>query len=342
MASESRAIAGDVDSLSARLHGNLIRPGDPPYDEARALYNAMVDKRPALIACCADVEDVVAAVDFGRTKGLDIAVRCGGPQRAWPRQRRRRAGDRPLRPEGHGRRSGHAHRHHRRRLPRGRGRCRHARARTGNAGRDHLDHRRGWSDPRQEILSWYREFILNATEDLNGFFALASIPPAPPFPDELQLRKVAAVVWCWTGSEEGAADALAEARSQPDLLLDAVEPMPYPALQTAFDDVYPAPRPVVLASRLRGGDPGRGGRTARRVRSGDADVEIDDAPLPDRRSCSSGGPDGDTVGLSERELGDGDGGCRPGPREQSTRSAPGRRSTRRRSIPFRRAAHTST
>jgi FAD/FMN-containing dehydrogenase len=78
MASESRAIAGDVDSLSARLHGSLIRPDDPRYDEARALYNAMVDKRPALIACCADVEDVVAAVDFGRTKGLDIAVRCGG------------------------------------------------------------------------------------------------------------------------------------------------------------------------------------------------------------------------------------------------------------------------
>ena len=68
---------------------------------------------------------------------------------------------------------------------------------------------------------------------------MASIPPASPFPDELQLRKVAAVVWCWTGSEEGAADALAEARSQPDLLLDAVQPMPYPALQTAFDEVYP-------------------------------------------------------------------------------------------------------
>jgi len=64
MASESRATAGDVDSLSARLHGSLIRPGDPPYDEARALYNAMVDKRPALIACCADVEDVVALHPF--------------------------------------------------------------------------------------------------------------------------------------------------------------------------------------------------------------------------------------------------------------------------------------
>jgi FAD/FMN-containing dehydrogenase len=91
----------------------------------------------------------------------------------------------------------------------------------------------------QEILSWYREFIPNAPEDLNGFFAFASVPPAPPFPDELQLRKVAAVVWCWTGSEEGATDALAEARLQPNLLLDAVQPMPYPALQTAFDGVYP-------------------------------------------------------------------------------------------------------
>jgi hypothetical protein len=53
MASESRAIAGEVDSLAARLHGSLIRPEDPPYHDARVLYNAMIDKRPALIARCA-------------------------------------------------------------------------------------------------------------------------------------------------------------------------------------------------------------------------------------------------------------------------------------------------
>jgi len=90
-----------------------------------------------------------------------------------------------------------------------------------------------------DILRWYREFILNAPEDLNGFFAFASVPPAPMFPEELHLQKVAAVVWCWAGPEEGAAAALAEAREQPGLLLDGVQPMPFPALNSAFDDLYP-------------------------------------------------------------------------------------------------------
>src|SRR3954447_22002426 len=67
-----------VDALAARLRGTVIRPGDPSYDDARALYNAMVDRRPALIARCADVNDAVAAVDFGRENGLDIAIRGGG------------------------------------------------------------------------------------------------------------------------------------------------------------------------------------------------------------------------------------------------------------------------
>jgi FAD/FMN-containing dehydrogenase len=95
-------------------------------------------------------------------------------------------------------------------------------------------------DNTADILKWYREFILNAPEDLNGFFAFASVPPAPMFPEELHLQKVAAVVWCWTGPEDGAADAFAEARSQPGLLLDGVQPMPLPALNSAFDDLYPA------------------------------------------------------------------------------------------------------
>jgi hypothetical protein len=95
-------------------------------------------------------------------------------------------------------------------------------------------------DRTADILRWYREFILNAPEDLNGFFAFATVPPAPPFPEELHLQKVAGVVWCWTGPEDGADAALAEARAQPDLLLDGVQPMPLPALQSAFDELYPA------------------------------------------------------------------------------------------------------
>src|SRR3954452_18589949 len=69
---------GNVDAFAAQLHGAVTRPEDPDYDEVRALYNAMIDKRPALIARCADVDDVVAAVNFGRENGLDIAIRGGG------------------------------------------------------------------------------------------------------------------------------------------------------------------------------------------------------------------------------------------------------------------------
>src|ERR671930_1138200 len=68
----------NVDAFAGKLHGTVTRPSDPDYDEVRALYNAMIDKRPALIARCADRDDVVAAVNFGRDHGLDIAIRCGG------------------------------------------------------------------------------------------------------------------------------------------------------------------------------------------------------------------------------------------------------------------------
>src|SRR5881398_3407336 len=68
----------NVDDFAGKLHGSVTRPGDSDYDEARALYNAMIDKKPALIARCADVDDVVAAVNFGHEQGLDIAIRGGG------------------------------------------------------------------------------------------------------------------------------------------------------------------------------------------------------------------------------------------------------------------------
>ena len=55
----------------------LIGPDDPRYDEARALFNAMIDKRPALIARCETADDVAAAIRFARDHDLRIAVRGG-------------------------------------------------------------------------------------------------------------------------------------------------------------------------------------------------------------------------------------------------------------------------
>jgi FAD/FMN-containing dehydrogenase len=309
---------GHVDAFAAKLHGGVTRPSDPDYDEVRTLYNAMIDKRPALIARCADAEDVVSSVNFGREQGLDIAIRCGGHNGPGlgsvddglvidlsglkgitvdPDARTATIGggclfrDVDAATHGHGLAT-----------PGGIISTTGAGGLILGGGIGHLTRKCGLSidnvlgaevvladgsvvtadensnddlywalrggggnfgvvtslkmrlhpvstvvagpmfwelDKTGDILRWYREFILNAPEDLNGFFAFASVPPAPPFPEELHLQKVAAVVWCWTGPEDGADAALAGARAQPGLLMDGVQPMPLPALQSAFDELYP-------------------------------------------------------------------------------------------------------
>jgi FAD/FMN-containing dehydrogenase len=67
-----------IDRFKATLRGSLVLPSDPDYDEARRVYNAMIDKHPRLIARCADVADVIAAVNFARENNLTLAVRGGG------------------------------------------------------------------------------------------------------------------------------------------------------------------------------------------------------------------------------------------------------------------------
>src|ERR1700744_1683760 len=66
------------EELPAVLRGPLILPGEPAYTEARAVYNAMIDRHPAAIARCADTADVIACVRFARAHDVDIAVRGGG------------------------------------------------------------------------------------------------------------------------------------------------------------------------------------------------------------------------------------------------------------------------
>jgi FAD/FMN-containing dehydrogenase len=64
--------------LDAGFGGDLIRPDDPGYNAARTVFNAMIDRRPALIARCTGVADILAALDFAQTHDLPIAVRSGG------------------------------------------------------------------------------------------------------------------------------------------------------------------------------------------------------------------------------------------------------------------------
>lgn len=69
---------GTIQELRESIGGEVITPADPGYDEARAVWNGMVDKRPALIVRCSGVADVLAAVQFARSQDLEIAVRGGG------------------------------------------------------------------------------------------------------------------------------------------------------------------------------------------------------------------------------------------------------------------------
>lgn len=67
-----------TDELRQALSGAVILPEDEGYDEARSIWNAMIDKRPAIIARCAGTRDVVTAVNFARQAGLAVAVKGGG------------------------------------------------------------------------------------------------------------------------------------------------------------------------------------------------------------------------------------------------------------------------
>src|SRR3989442_3619253 len=64
--------------LAKTLDGDVLAPGDPGYDAARAVWNAMVDHRPRFIARCRNVADVQSAVRAARDLNLEIGVRCGG------------------------------------------------------------------------------------------------------------------------------------------------------------------------------------------------------------------------------------------------------------------------
>jgi FAD/FMN-containing dehydrogenase len=301
------------------FRGRLVGPGDAGYDEARKVYNAMIDKRPALIAVPADAGEVAALVGFARRHGLLLAVRGGGHNGGGlgtcdggvvidlsalkdvavdPGARTVRVGggctwgevDRATNAHGLATPSGIISTTGVGGLTLGGG-LGHLTRRCGlaidnlleadvvlasgervraSAG-EHPDlfwalrggggnfgvvtsfvfrlHDVGtvvggptfWPvEDAAEVLSAYREFLPAAPRDLNGFFAFHTVPPAPPFPEEIHLRKVCGVVWCHVGSESEAAAAMAPLLDAvPEPLMHGVAPMPHPALQSAFDGLYP-------------------------------------------------------------------------------------------------------
>ncbi len=307
----------DLGEALAGVRGGVIGPGDVDYDEARKLFNAMIDKRPRLIARCVDVADVIAAVNAARDLGVDVAVRCGahnGPGLSSvddglvidlsalrgvivePDARIAHVLGGTLLGE-----VDHATQPFGLAAPFGIISTTGVGGLTLGGGVGHMTRKLGLSidnlveadvvladgsfvtanedqhpdlfwalrggggnfgvvtrfafrlspvsnvvagptlfpiERSAEILSWYRDFIPKAPPELNGFFAFMSVPPGPPFPEELHLQKVCAVVWCWAGAPGDADEALAEVRAlQP--LLDGIQEMPLAVLNSAFDGVYP-------------------------------------------------------------------------------------------------------
>jgi FAD/FMN-containing dehydrogenase len=90
-----------------------------------------------------------------------------------------------------------------------------------------------------DVLRHYRQFIVEAPEDINGFFAFLVVPPAPMFPEHLHNKKMCGIVWCCTTPPEKAEAALKPMRSFGKPAFDHVGPFPFPVLQSLFDALYP-------------------------------------------------------------------------------------------------------
>ncbi|HTS13455.1 MAG TPA: FAD-binding oxidoreductase [Candidatus Limnocylindrales bacterium] len=90
-----------------------------------------------------------------------------------------------------------------------------------------------------EVMKAYREFILKAPENVSGFFAFLTVPPAPMFPAELHLMKVCGIMWCCTGPASQAEAATRPMRSVGKPIFDHVGEMPLPVVNSLFDALYP-------------------------------------------------------------------------------------------------------
>src|SRR4051794_21006786 len=306
-----------TEGLAAAVRGRVVEVGDAGYDEARELYNAMIDKRPAAVAYCVDDADVSAAVTFANERGLRIAVRSGGHNggglgsvddglvidlaamnrvEVEPAARLARVQGGVLiarmleTTHGHGLT-----------IPVGIIGTTGVAGLTLGGGIGHLTRAFGltidnllaatvvladgsivqcdadreaglfWAirggggnfgvvasfsfrcppgtnvvagpvlydlDDTEAVLEWYRDFMPAAPDELGGFFAFLTVPPGPPFPEELHMRPMCGVVYTQAGEAESA--ALKEARAFGKPLLDGVSVLPLPGWNTAFDGLYPA------------------------------------------------------------------------------------------------------
>jgi FAD/FMN-containing dehydrogenase len=91
----------------------------------------------------------------------------------------------------------------------------------------------------EDVMKWYRKLIIDAPDELNGFFAFLTVPPGPPFPEHLHLKKMCGIVWAYSGPLEKAEEIFKPIRAFKTPALDFVGPLPQPSLQGMFDALYP-------------------------------------------------------------------------------------------------------
>lgn len=94
-------------------------------------------------------------------------------------------------------------------------------------------------DKAADVMRFYEKFITDAPDELNGFFAFLTVPPVPPFPEELHLKQVCGIVWHYNGPADKADKLLEPVKNFNKPLMHGVMQMPHTAMNSAFDALYP-------------------------------------------------------------------------------------------------------
>ncbi|OZJ02397.1 hypothetical protein BZG36_04875 [Bifiguratus adelaidae] len=92
----------------------------------------------------------------------------------------------------------------------------------------------------KKVMQFWRDFMFKeAPDEMNGWFGFMMVPPAPEFPEELHLQKVCAIAWCWIGAPEQGEKLFSTIRDRVPPVLDLIQRMPFPVMQSMFDALYP-------------------------------------------------------------------------------------------------------
>ena len=194
----------------------------------------------------------------------------------------------------------------------------------------------------EDVLSVYREFLPSAPRELNGFFAFHTVPPAPPFPEEIHLRKVCGIVWCHTSGDEAEATAAMKPLMDavPEPLMHGVQAMPHPALQGAFDGLYPKGEQWYWRADFVKEVPDEAVREHARFGAAMPTMKSTMHLYPVDGAAHDVGSSDTAWSYRDAVLGHGVRGRRPGPRRGRQHPRAGASTTSRRSIPTRPAAPT--